>query len=94
MVLGEGGGCTCVCKMLENRAARAIRANKVHRARGNGRVATAIAKWAIICGAVTLACYCKTGASASDEKRSNVPSLLSLTPTLLWDLTVKVCSAC
>lgn len=32
------------CAMLENRAARAIKANKVHGARGNGRVVTAITK--------------------------------------------------
>lgn len=37
--LGES---TCVCD--ENRAARAIKANKVHGARGNGRVVTAITK--------------------------------------------------
>lgn len=38
------GEYTRVCVMLENRAARAIKANKVHGARGNGRVVTAITK--------------------------------------------------
>lgn len=39
---GNVSVCLCMCVVLENRAAKVIKANKVHGARGNGRMVNGI----------------------------------------------------